>query len=116
MEEDATLDVVKRLWARNGFIRCEVEPGYELVGEYLCADLGALDGIDYTSARRAVERGLAGESADYNGEAFSLDVDGAQTTLELVASQVDITFPTKVMERALERYAEFRRTVDVRNS
>jgi len=104
-----TEDGVKRFFVRNRFLKVEVEPGYELLGEYLCADLGPLDDREYIEARAAVRKGLKGESASHNGEDFFLQVDGENSTIILMPTDASLTLPTTVLNGALDQYEKFRR-------
>lgn len=92
-----------------GSLTLEMAPGYDLLGEWLVADLWALGlGAYHQEVRRAVLRGRDGQSSEeILGNAFAVEVTGDTSTLRfLVRPEVDLRLATRDLLAAIDQVAD----------
>ncbi len=106
-----TEHVVTRLWtSADGWLKADTVPGYELVSQYLRADLTGRRAGVYPVVYHAAALGLKGIASDeVQGNAFAAEVRGLETVIENVYTYEAVSLSTVAFRNALDAYAEWDR-------
>lgn len=97
----------------RGMLWADVEPGFELLGDYLVSDLYGVES-PYTEIRQIVDDALANGTEDtLSTDGFAVDVSRDVTSLRLHSRPSRfLTMPTQTFAAALDTYAAYYRAAD----